>query len=460
MNLLSMTRLISAGALSGAMSTCAAAPAADLTVFNGQPGAHWRVLVADPQGRVAYQGQAVQVPKGATAQQPASVVGARPARRQARGGVDGGAGADAGAGAPGEADAVSLHFRDTWYAALRFESPVPLDLGPWLARGQLVLDIQVAEMAQGGLHIGLSCGEHCGRRLNQVLPSRALAGRGWQTLAFPLHCFVRQGDDWRGATPAVTLDGNGAGEVAVARVRLSAAPVPGLAAQPCISAEAQTVTPEPLNQAWSLGWWLPRHQQKLAEARAMLAAGRGPQLVMIGDSITQSWEDTGRGPWNRHLAPLGALNLGFGGDKTENVLWRLQNGALDGLNPRVVTLLIGTNNTGDRMDHAAATAAGVARVLQEIRQRLPAARVLLLAILPREARPDAAMRQRNEQINALIERLADGRQVHFLNVNSALTNPDGTLSTELLPDLLHLSERGYALWAERLLPVLRTLMAP
>lgn len=447
MSLLAMCRTITAsalaGALGGSLSGAVAAPAADLIVFDGRPQADWRVVVADPEARAPFAGPAVQVPKPAAPQQPTSLVGARPADRE-----------------PGRGDAVALHYRDTWYAALRFEARAPLDLTPWLAEGQLVLDLNVSDMARSGLHVGLSCGDDCGRRLNQVLASRAMAGRGWQTLAFPLRCFVRPGDDWRGATPAVTVDGNGSGEVAVARVRITAAPVPGVVAQTCTDAQAQTVTPEPLTQAWSLDWWLPRHENKLAEARAMLAGGRGPQLVMIGDSITQSWEDIGSALWQRHFAPLGALNLGFGGDKTENVLWRLQHGELDGLNPRVVTLLIGTNNTGDRMDPAPAVAAGVARVLQEIRQRLPGARVLLLAIFPREARPDAAMRRRNEQINALLAPLADGRQVHWLNLNDALMNADGTLSRDVMPDLLHLSERGYGLWAERLLPVLRPLLAP
>jgi beta-glucosidase len=121
--------------------------------------------------------------------------------------------------------------------------------------------------------------------------------------------------------------------------------------------------------------------------------------------------------------------------------------------------MIGTNNTGDRQEDPATTAAGIRRLLDEIAQRQPRAQVLLLAIFPRDKQPDSRLRRINEAINTLIAGHADGRRVHFLNINAALMNADGTLSEGILPDLLHLSEAGYRLWAEQVSPRLERLMA-
>lgn len=115
-------------------------------------------------------------------------------------------------------------------------------------------------------------------------------------------------------------------------------------------------------------------------------------------------------------------------DKTENVLWRLQHGEVDGIAPKVMVLLVGTNNTGHRQEGPLTTAKGVRRVVQELRERLPTSRILLLGIFPREEPPTAQLRQMNDRINGLISALADGDRVTFLNVNDSLMNADGSLS--------------------------------
>jgi len=217
--------------------------------------------------------------------------------------------------------------------------------------------------------------------------------------------------------------------------------------------------PAPLNKPEAQAWWLPRHEAKLREVREARAAGRPIDLVLIGDSITHGWEDAGRTVWDEHLAPRQALGLGFWGDCTEHVLWRLQQGEVDGLSPRLVVLMIGTNNTGDRQDPPDLTAAGIARLVQELRQRLPRSRVLLLAIFPRDAEPASPLRQLNKRINALIAPLADGEAVHFLDINAVFTLADGNLSPQVLPDQLHLSELGYRLWALAMLPTVDRLLA-
>ena len=189
-----------------------------------------------------------------------------------------------------------------------------------------------------------------------------------------------------------------------------------------------------------------------------MAAGHGPELVFIGDSITQGWEKEGREVWQRHYAGYHALDLGFGGDRTENVLWRLQHGELDGLAPKVVVLMIGTNNTGHRAEDPVTTAAGIKRLVDEIRQRLPATKVLLLAIFPRGEKPGDSLRDINERVNRIIAGEADGRSVYFLNINAALTEPDGTLSKEVMPDLLHPNAEGYAIWQREMQPLLQELL--
>jgi len=103
-----------------------------------------------------------------------------------------------------------------------------------------------------------------------------------------------------------------------------------------------------LDESWAIDWWLPRHKQKLKEKVALVAIGTPPELVFIGDCITQGWETEGLNVWQRHYAARHALALDFGGGRTENVLWRLQHGEIDGIRPKVAVLIIGTNNTGHR----------------------------------------------------------------------------------------------------------------
>jgi len=201
-----------------------------------------------------------------------------------------------------------------------------------------------------------------------------------------------------------------------------------------------------LDESWSVDWWLPRHEKKLEEKRKLVAAGTPPEVVFIGDSITEGWEKSGSAIWQRQYARYHALDLGFGGDATENVLWRLQHGEIDGIAPKVVVLMIGTNNTGHRGENPQTTAAGIKRLLDEIHQRLPATKVLLLAIFPRGEKPEDSQRRLNERVNGIIAGYADGRDVVFLDFGKAFLNPDGSLSRDVMPDLLHPGEKGYAIW--------------
>jgi beta-glucosidase len=213
-----------------------------------------------------------------------------------------------------------------------------------------------------------------------------------------------------------------------------------------------------LDESWSIDWWLPRHEQKLKEKAALVAAGTPPELVFIGDSITQGWEKDGVNVWQRHYAAHHALALGFGGDRTENALWRLQHGEIDGIRPKAVVLMIGTNNTGHRGEDPATTAAGIKRLLDEIGQRLPDAKILLLAIFPRGEKPDDGLRRLNDRVNQQIATYANGRNIHFLDIGPSLLQADGTLSKDVMPDLLHPNEKGYGIWQRAMAPKLDELL--
>ena len=213
------------------------------------------------------------------------------------------------------------------------------------------------------------------------------------------------------------------------------------------------VTPEEQTAEWAKPWWMPRHEEKLAEK----SKAERVDLVWIGDSITHGWEGEGKEIWKQRYASRHALNLGFSGDRTENVLWRLQHGAIDGISPKLVVVMIGTNNTGHRQDPADQTAAGVAAILGELEQRVPDAKVLLLAIFPRGETAEDPLRKLNTEINAELAKLADGERVHFLDINERFLE-DGNLPKSIMPDLLHPNAEGYRIWGEAIEPKLAKLM--
>jgi lysophospholipase L1-like esterase len=215
------------------------------------------------------------------------------------------------------------------------------------------------------------------------------------------------------------------------------------------------------------GGWVKRHESFNAISKKGEA-----QLVFLGDSITQGWEGAGKAAWEKHFAPLNAANFGIGGDRTEHVLWRLDNGNYDGLKPKLTVLMIGTNNTGhqDRPQKennnaiyqcsAAQTADGVKAILGRLKEKQPRMKVLLLAIFPRGATPADKYRQQNEATNALISKLADDKQVFFMDIGKEFLQPDGTLPKEIMPDLLHLNTAGYGKWAAAIEGKVKELLKP
>lgn len=216
----------------------------------------------------------------------------------------------------------------------------------------------------------------------------------------------------------------------------------------------KAVQPEVQTAAWAQKWWMPRHEEKLAERKKM----KRVDLVMIGDSITHGWEGAGKEIWQKYYADRHALNLGFSGDRTEQVLWRIDHGAIDDIQPRLAVVMIGTNNTGHRQDPAEETAAGIAAILERLEKKAPSAKVLLLAIFPRGETPNDKLRKLNDQINQRIAKLADNRRVYFLDINERFLDDNGVLPRSVMKDLLHPGAEGYQVWAEAMEPKIKQLL--
>jgi lysophospholipase L1-like esterase len=176
------------------------------------------------------------------------------------------------------------------------------------------------------------------------------------------------------------------------------------------------------------------------------AEARSHTIVFLGDSLTRKWD---RSLWEQHFARLNALNAGVNGDRTEHLLWRIEHGNLAGQKPELVVILIGTNDIGrDRPPEIIAE--GVREILVAVRAQLPASRILLLAVLPRTESPGSERRRQVAAVNQLIRTCADRKHVFYADVGDALLDRAGRLTREVSPDGVHLSERGYVLFTERL----------
>ena len=213
--------------------------------------------------------------------------------------------------------------------------------------------------------------------------------------------------------------------------------------------------PEPQNAKWAIQWWGKRHDMKKYERKAM---GNDVELLMVGDSITHGWENAGKPTWNNYYANRKALNIGFSGDRTEHVIWRLQNGAMDDIKPKAAVIMIGTNNTGHRKETPAHTAAGIRRVVEEIHLRSPETKILLLGVFPRGATPDDELRKINVAINEQIQHLDDRDYVTYLDISDKFLDDEGNLPKSIMPDLLHPNAKGYEIWAEAMEPKLKELL--
>lgn len=182
------------------------------------------------------------------------------------------------------------------------------------------------------------------------------------------------------------------------------------------------------------------------------------KLVFLGDSITQAWDDKGLAVWQQRYKPRHALNLGFNGDRTEHVLWRLENGAIENIQPKLIVLLIGTNNAGHRKEDPAETAMGIAHIIDKLRAKLPTTKILLLAIFPRGPDNNDPIRRLVTKTNQLIQCYADNQKVFWLDINAKFLDSEYRLDKQVMEDYLHPNPEQYKVWAEAIETTLSSLL--
>jgi len=210
-------------------------------------------------------------------------------------------------------------------------------------------------------------------------------------------------------------------------------------------------------------WWWPRHEAVLERVKQGNVG-----MIFIGDSITHGWERDGKDVWQKYYPDRNAVNLGFGGDKTENVLWRLENGEIDGINPKLAVIMIGTNNSNGNQYTAEQIADGIKAIVCELRTKLPQTKVLILAIFPRgsvEQMKDKAWGAsyndqwaKNDKTNQIASKVADNKMIFYLDINKAFLNDKDILTRDIMPDLLHPDEKGYQIWAKAMESTIKKLM--
>jgi lysophospholipase L1-like esterase len=232
--------------------------------------------------------------------------------------------------------------------------------------------------------------------------------------------------------------------VPVAPVQPAPASQPAVREDPTVGVPKRGATTQAIQ-------FLEFHQQFLARAKQ-----GNVDLLFLGDSITRGWAGRGKAVWDQRYEPLHAANFGIGGDRTQHVIWRIENGELEGIKPRVAVIMIGTNNSGN--DSAEDIAAGVTKIVTLVRTKLPNTKVLLLAVFPR-TRPNEEQRVATiKQVNQIISKLDDGKTVRYLDTGSKFLGPDGKVPTDIMPDGLHPNEKGYQIWADAMDPLLKEML--
>ncbi len=217
--------------------------------------------------------------------------------------------------------------------------------------------------------------------------------------------------------------------------------------------DGSAITPKPREEAW----WLQRVTKIQNEVDN---SKKNADIIFVGDSITQGWEGAGDAVWDNAFKKYGALNLGIGGDRTEHVLWRLEHGHLDGIEPQLAVVMIGTNNFGDGQDSIDEVYEGVVAVVNKLTEEISGVHVLLLDIFPR-GESFNKMRGDILQVNqALQATYSDVKNVTFLPIGDRFLEHDGTISKKIMPDFLHLSSKGYQQWADAITPTISTLLGP
>lgn len=195
---------------------------------------------------------------------------------------------------------------------------------------------------------------------------------------------------------------------------------------------------------------LGRHAEFLQRSK------RAVGLLFLGDSIMDFWPGRGPASWAK-FSPYQAANFGVSGERTEDVLWRITNGELAGIFPRVTIVLIGTNNLGQQGERPEWTAAGVRKIVETIHTRLPKTKVLLLGIFPRDT-PNSPIRHAITTANNIISKLDDGNTTRYLDITKSLVDPAGNIPKDVMEDGLHPTAKGYDIWYDAMHPLLDEML--
>ena len=199
------------------------------------------------------------------------------------------------------------------------------------------------------------------------------------------------------------------------------------------------------------------NRQNLVLQRAKDAPG-DYDIEFIGDSITQAWETRGMRVWTNFYGQRKVINFGVGGDRTQHVLWRFEQGQLTGIKAKVAIVMIGTNNSNNEDNTEAEILEGVTAIVTQIRARQPDTKIILCGIFPR-GKTFSPQRGKILQVNQALARLDDGKRVFYLDIGSQLIENDGSIAKEMMADALHPGDKGYQIWAEAMEPKLKEFLA-
>jgi lysophospholipase L1-like esterase len=245
-----------------------------------------------------------------------------------------------------------------------------------------------------------------------------------------------------------------ASTLAMAQTNTLVAPASVQATQPLASPTPPLVPRTPLTAVTPTD--KPRNPRRHAEFLYRITQGN-IGLLFLGDSITDGWPRHGEWSWLK-FAPYQPADFGVSGERTEDVLWRIMNGELDGIDPKVVILMIGTNNLGQCRDEKSEwTAAGIEKIVETIHQKLPHTKVLLLGVFPRGAKNDP-FRAKIAEMNKTISKLDDGKSTRFLDIGNAFLDANGNIPIDVMPDGLHPNAHGYDLWYAAMNPLLTEML--
>jgi lysophospholipase L1-like esterase len=194
--------------------------------------------------------------------------------------------------------------------------------------------------------------------------------------------------------------------------------------------------------------WLDRFQGNITKYN-----GSGSnEMIWDGDSITDNWQGPGKDVWTAHFSKIKVADYAIGGDQVQHVLWRVQHGQLDGQDPKLVMLMIGTNNLNQDPQ---GVADGIKMLIGEYETRCPHAQILLLAIFPRSPKPTDPARDWIAKVNAIISGYVSDPRVTYLDFGAQFLHPDGTMTPDMMADFLHPGPKGYEIWANAITPVVQ-----